>query len=359
MKKVYLQKLSQYEDEYYIGKVDPRELVTIAKKIPMDEVQSAQRPLSKKRVKEISSYISEGGILPNTLTLASCNDSIVVLHEEETARDYMLFPETEEEILEFGEAIEVMDGQHRLYSFLPDIRTIKDDAPYEMGFTLYINPTLSKRREIFTSCNEKQEKVSGTLLNWFKKQLNMLSTEDNRLYDLVDQLNQNDPLRGHVIMSAEKIKNGVKSVELQKVLKQAKILDLKINDVPLTDAQIINVICVYLRAWEKVVGFSFRTSSGKYAGAAIKISGLRFMLGLLPAFWKRSISKEKKFTEAFVKETLNDLISSLGVERSQLFTSDETKMFFRERSQTEKFAEECATKVNSLGSEAFNPLTGI
>jgi len=64
-------------------------------------------------------------------------------------------------------------------------------------------------------------------------------------------------------------------------------------------------------------------------------------------------------TEAFVKETLNDLISSLGVERSQLFTSDETKMFFRERSQTDKFAEECATKVNSLGSEAFNPLTGI
>ena len=65
---------------------------------------------------------------------------------------------------------DVMDGQHRLYSFLSDYILLDENERYEIGFTLYVKPTIKERRGIFISCNEKQEKVSNNLLLWFKDQ---------------------------------------------------------------------------------------------------------------------------------------------------------------------------------------------
>ena len=70
MKKIYLQKITQYGTECYIGKIDPRSLVRVAEKIEMSAVQDAQRPLNEKRVKSIANYVDgDKGILPNTLTI--------------------------------------------------------------------------------------------------------------------------------------------------------------------------------------------------------------------------------------------------------------------------------------------------
>ena len=57
MKKIYLQKITQYGTECYIGKIDPRSLVRVAEKIEMSAVQDAQRPLNEKRVKSIANYV--------------------------------------------------------------------------------------------------------------------------------------------------------------------------------------------------------------------------------------------------------------------------------------------------------------
>ena len=59
MKRIYLQKITQHGEICYIGKIDPRELVKVCTKVEMSEVQDAQRPLNKKRVQEISKYVSE------------------------------------------------------------------------------------------------------------------------------------------------------------------------------------------------------------------------------------------------------------------------------------------------------------
>ena len=72
MKRIYLQKILQHNTTCYLGKIDPRDLVKVALKIEMGEVQDAQRPLNKKRVQDIAKYVSDNtGILPNTLTLAT------------------------------------------------------------------------------------------------------------------------------------------------------------------------------------------------------------------------------------------------------------------------------------------------
>lgn len=360
MKRLLLQKISQYGSICYVGKIDPRDLVRVATKIEMGAIQDAQRPLNANRVKSIAKYVGdEQGVLPNTLTLAT-NDSMFTVHKLPDLDQiyYMDFPSEEDEFERFKNTIDVMDGQHRLYSFDSDNRLLPDDATYEIGFTLYIKPTLNERRRIFVSCNEKQEKVSGNLLMWFKAKLNMLSNDEKMFYSLVSKLNNEYPLKDRIILGAEKIKNGIKAKELIKVLDKAKIKTLMIGENYLSDEQLIKVICIYLSAWENVVGFRF-SAPAKTDGAAVKIAGLRFMIAMLPAVWDRALSLRRVFDEAFVEETVKKLISAFGVVREEFFVCDDHKMFFRERSATEQFAEECTTKIRLMGAEDFNPLSSF
>ncbi len=190
MEIVYLQKIVQHSHECYIGKIDPRLLVRIATKIEMSATQEAQRPLSEKRVKEIASYVcDDNGILPNTITIATKDDRIKIHEDEDRPGEfYTRFPDKEAEFEAYKDAIDVMDGQHRLYSFLPEIRLISDTERYEIGFTLYDKPRLIERQKIFISCNEKQEKVSPNLLLWLKDKLAMITGDDKRYYDIASQL---------------------------------------------------------------------------------------------------------------------------------------------------------------------------
>lgn len=364
MKEIYLQKVKQYGTECYIGKMDPRKLVKVAKHVEASDTQDAQRPLNAKRVKDIAKYVSnEKGILPNTLTIATNDNSFAVNVVDADKGIYSIrFPETPEEFENYKEKIDVMDGQHRLYSFQDDYNLMPDDETYEIGFTLYVKPTLYERRRIFVSCNEKQEKVSGNLLMWFREQLNMLNTNEAALYNLVSKLNDEFPLKGHIIMSAEKVKNGVKAKEVMLVLEKAEVLNFSIQGNKLTEQQLIKLICSYLTAWQQVVGFSFTASSGKTTGAAVKIAGLRLMLMVLPAVWDRSITKLQKFTEEYVKETLIAAFEKLRTQKGYFFKNDEFficethKNAFRERSATEQFAKELRTIVTGLSSDDFDPL---
>ena len=348
MKRIYLQKITQFNSVCYVGKIDPRELVKVVKKVEMSVTQDAQRPLNEKRVKDIAAYVSKDrGILPSTLTLATTDARFSIYkHGEVEGLYYMEFPSEKDEYIRFADAIDVMDGQHRLYSFLDSIRSIVNDEIYEIGFTIYEKPTLTEKRKIFISCNEKQEKVSGNLLMWFKAQLNMLTSDERNFYNLVSLLSQEYPLKGHIIMSAEKIKNGVKSKEVIAVIKQAGIQDLMAGGVYLTDDQKVKVISVYLTAWEKVVDFSFTESSAKNAGAAIKMAGLRYMLLMLPAIWDEAVSSKRRFDSTYVEEILKKFIASVGIERERFFL--ENKAHFADRTATERFAKQSIQKIKAL-----------
>lgn len=358
MKRIYLQQICQHGDICYIGKIDPRDLVRVATKVEMGEIQTAQRPLNKKRVSDIAKYVSEpSGILPNTLTLATKDNSFRIKELPDNSHFFYIdFPSTEDEFAHFSEKIDVMDGQHRLYSFLEEMRLIHDDDMYEIGFTLYDTPSLKQKQKIFISCNEKQEKVSGNLLMWFRRQLNMLSEEEFNFYNVVEQLSESYPLKGHIIMSAEKITNGVKAKEVMAALKQAKIHNLLIKGNPLTDEEKVKTINIYLKAWENFADFNFATSKPKDAGPAVKMAGLKFMLLLLPTIWDKAVAQQQHFTENFVKGILNQLATNLGVERDQFFTCDEHKFKFRDRTVTDDFANKCNSLILSLGASDFNPL---
>lgn len=357
MKRIYLQKIVQHGETCFIGKIDPRELIRVAVKVEMSEVQDAQRPLNKKRVVDISKYVSESdGILPNTLTIATKDNSFEIKKLDNSDFYYIDFPSEPDEYSSFENKIDVMDGQHRLYSFQEDICKLGADTPYDLGFTLYDRPTLGQRRKIFISCNEKQEKVSGNLLMWFKIQLNMVSDDEKNFYSVVQKLSEEYPLRGHIIMSAENIKNGVRAKEVMAAMKQAKIHNLLIGGRPLNEEQKVKIICTYLSAWEKFASFKFATSKLKEAGPAIKMAGLKYMLLLLPTIWERALSTRTNFTEDFVKNTLNQLATHLGVERDSFFTCEQHRLNFRDRTVTDEFAGKCNSILVSLGAGDFNPL---
>lgn len=358
MKKLLLLKNTQYGTTSYIGTIDPRKLVKTATEVQMGAVQDAQRPLSEKRVKDIAHYVdSDKGILPNTLTIATKDNRLAVKsYPNVDGLYYMDFPETDAEFEEYKDAADVMDGQHRLYSFLPNIRTISDNSQYEIGFTIYIKPTLNEKRQIFVSCNEKQEKVSGNLLMWFREKLHMLSENEKNYYNLISNLNSNYPLQGRIIMSAEKISRGFKADQMMDALKSAHIQDLAIGEELLTEEQKVKVICTYLSAWENVCDFKFATSTAKTAGAAIKMAGLRFMLLLLQPTWERAINLRRNFDAGFVEDTLKQMISTYGVERELFFTNDEHKMWFRDRTAIIYAANIAANKIRALGTDNFNPL---
>lgn len=345
MKKIFLQKITQYNTESYIGKIDPRELVRIAEEIEMGEVQDAQRPLNPQRVKSISTYVGEKGILPNTLTIATKDKRMAIKYDDELKLYYIDFPETNAEYDSYKDSIFVMDGQHRLYSFKQERCLLTDETIYEIGFTLYETPSLDEKRKIFISCNEKQEKVSGNLLMWFREKLNMLSEDEKKYYYIVTKLNNSYPLSGHIIMSAEKIKNGVKANEIMKAMDKAKIDSITNKGNKLDDDTMTKLICSYLSAWEDVVGFSFTNSSQKEAGAAIKMSGLKYMLMLLPDFCNKAITEGKIANKAFFENNIARLISAFGVTKEEFFICEEHKLYFREKSNTEFFAEQSKAKI--------------
>ena len=341
-----------------MGAADPRIIVKMAQTIEVGEVQDAQRPLSAKRVKEISKYVEDGnGILPNTLTIATKDTRVKILpYEEDKGLYYIDLPEKTAEFKKFEDSIDVMDGQHRLYSFLDEYRTISDSEKYEIGFTLYSVPTLKLRRTIFVSCNEKQEKVNANLLLWFRDQLDMISGEEKRLYAIVSALADMHPLKGHVIMSAEKVKNGVKAKEILAELKKIRILSFTASGNKLDNEDIISLLSKYLSAWENVAAFDFANSKAKEAGVAIKMAGLRFMLELLPSVWDYAISSKSKFDDHFIETTLKRMIDKRGVAYDQFFLDEELNKYFRDRTMTQNLAAACSDDIKKLGAETFNPL---
>ena len=360
MKRILLQKIVQHDTTCYQGKIDPRILVKIATEVAVGEVQDAQRPLALKKMKEICKHVGNKGILPNTLTIATNTDKLKInkLDSEYVEELYYIdIPTEADEISMLANSIDVMDGQHRLYSFAQKESEIGKDDKYEMGFILYETPTLDLRRKIFVICNEKQDKVSPNLLMWLRDKLKMLNSGEKDLYYITGKLAESYPLKGHIIMGAEKITNGCKAKEIMADLKKIDILSFSISqDMVLTNDQIIDVLTKYFSAWQKVVGFEFSTSTPKEAGVAVKMAGMKYMIYVLKAVWDHSFTTKQKFNVEFCEKTLKQMISELGVPCEEIFTDKVLNKYFQDRTQITALAEKSKEIIKKLGAQGFNPL---
>ena len=380
MKKIYLMKVVQFSTEFFVGVCDPRVLVKIADSDVInreDNVPEAQRPLDKKHLKEISEYVGkkDQGLLPSTIIISTKDRDKLSIQKENNGVETIYFinlPETDSEIADYQNTIDVIDGQHRLFSFHKNYidLNVKDTDSYLMPFTLFETPLLDQRRSLFTITNEKQKPVSPNLLLYLKEKLNLLNADEKKYYPFVRNLAEQSvsPLKGRIIMSSERITKGLKAKEILKICKISKLdTSAARTRLSLDDGKFLVVVSEYLGGWEAYYGFKFNAPTGK---TQTKISGLRYIMLLFDTFLERFLQEatptnQLKFDSQYVKSLIEKL-ENMKMEEAganwqtddTLFTSDAYKNSFRGEGATVKMAQDDAVAFRSYlnrPASGYNP----
>ena len=366
MKKIYLLEVKQNSERSYVGSASARELARLATTKELNEPQDAQRPIEAKRLDEISEYVLENGTIATAIVIGTCSADKLAVHKVENSNMdnlyYMDFPETEEEFEEYKDSFNIMDGQHRLFSFLKDKIKIDESIDYDLVFNMYVTPTLRTRRLIFKNTNEKQKSVASNLLLWFRKQLNMLSDKEKNYHSVVELLNNevSSPLKNKIIMGAEKISGGFKAEQIINILAKSKIKFLGGQE--LSDEKMFKLLTEYLGGWEEAVGVKI-LDKDKNVAPFSKISGFRFMILMLPTFYDKAIADKQPINKKYISDCIKRLVSDgAGIEPYDLFNSNGEYIKslngnpFSAETPTTYLAEEWSNKLKNQGSADFDPL---
>ena len=352
MKKIIVEKVIQKEITFYVMVADPRMIAKARRKYTAGEKQDVQRPWVEKKVQDIAKYVAgnssiEGkrslGIIPNA-PIINVKGKLRVQHETvsvtidgiQTTKEqsFIMFPETDSEIANYENSLEIIDGQHRVIAFDNDFLDpdFKTGAPYEMIFSVFDNITDNQRKELFMVTNEKQDKVETNLLRYIKKSLGLLEGEDEVIYDLLDALNResSSPLYGRIMFGSDKFAKGYKENQVSKIFKQygvKKFYDTVISTRPEHRGDSVSVFVAvvgnYLSAWEECCNVSFRSPG---SDTITKISGLRYLFYVFPDICNKLISKGEKLTKENFKKIVNDFPEALGVENVKcVFCDDEAE----------------------------------
>jgi DGQHR domain-containing protein len=187
--------IKQGDFRFYLFKISAKTLLSIAYTSERTQFnrKGIQRGLRKDRLKDLGRYLKgeKAGppILPNTIIVSLSTDSYFKngqLHIAKTPA---------------GEAF-VLDGQHRLWAFDP--KWCGDfDCP--LVVSAFINLEDEIKALIFRTINGEQRKINPSLVYDLIPMLrneNWVTFEDQRAYDLVEELNSNDesPWKGQVSM---------------------------------------------------------------------------------------------------------------------------------------------------------------
>ena len=322
MKKIYLIKNQQYGVISYVGSVDPRVLVRLAdQSIEIGQVQEDQRPLDKKHIQEIAYHVGENqGLLPTSIIVGTkVKDKLVVETETSSSGDtlyFMMIPETEPELKAYENTIDISDGQHRVFAFSDMYRShdLKDSDVYEVPVSFFITPQLKTRQNLFYTTNAKQKPVPANLLLWLRDQLKLLTKPEEKYLPLVRLLNSENvsPLKGRIIISAEKISKGYKAKELVKIFNKAKIAETGVTIVRnLDDNKMAQILSTYLAGWEHHYQLDFQHPK---QDTMTKISGLRYIMLLFSTFTDIAVTSKKKFDDDFVVEMIQNLEDAKNVD---------------------------------------------
>lgn len=367
MKKVEVINARQKGITFSLLVLDPREIIKLVKFPENDTVQERQRPWKLNRVKEIAKYVSgvmnldfskiekckkkAKGIIPNCPVLNVIEKIRII---EEGGKKYVTLPDTDKEIKEYEGCVEIIDGQHRLIAFDDDYRntSFKDNEIYEMGFCVFSNLTEEEKTEIFIVANEKAEKVDKNVLNNMMKWLGILPREEEELFKLVDKLNRESisPLIGRISIRGEKVKNGFKLLQVQRILMKSGTYD-KLSG--LTSEQQLKSISFYLSAWNNVYAGMFNN----HLHTLGKISGLRYIFYIFP-YISDILEKEK------IKTGVETVSEKLKILRNNIFTDEFLNdkngrmLNFRAETATVAIARKHGEELKNIcfkESERFNP----
>jgi len=165
--------------DFFTASIAARDLVEISysdvRRLAQDERDierylGIQRPLNKKRVKQIREYIHGDDASFPTAVIVAVDEECAEFEEGERNTGFLTLKEIgsepgEEGSVPWGKIAKVIDGQHRIAGFL-DESTLEFsyDRDFDINVSIFVGADISEQANVFATVNLAQTKVSTSLV---------------------------------------------------------------------------------------------------------------------------------------------------------------------------------------------------
>lgn len=211
--------------EYYEFSIEPEKLLKIGYVLHRNEANknmmpTYQRIIKRKRVKEVQSFINDGGYFPNSIIISIDSGGRKLQFDESPTK-------LDDSISKIGvlhlpkryHSAYIIDGQHRLYGYSDSEYANTNSIP----IVAFVDLDRSEQLKLFMDINENQKSVSKTLRITLNSDMLWDSPNQNERRDAIRSKiaqmcgeEQSSPLLGRVVIGEDE-KNNIKCITIQAI----------------------------------------------------------------------------------------------------------------------------------------------
>ena len=211
--------------EYYEFSIEPEKLLKIGYFLHRNEANknmmpTYQRIIKRKRLKEVQSFINDGGYFPNSIIISIDSGGRKLQFDESPTK-------LDDSISKIGvlhlpkryHSAYIIDGQHRLYGYSDSEYANTNSIP----IVAFVDLDRSEQLKLFMDINENQKSVSKTLRITLNSDMLWDSPNQNErraaIRSKIAQMcgeEQSSPLLGRVVIGEDE-KNNIKCITIQAI----------------------------------------------------------------------------------------------------------------------------------------------
>lgn len=211
--------------EYYEFSIEPEKLLKIGYVLHRNEANknmmpTYQRIIKRKRLKEVQSFINDGGYFPNSIIISIDSGGRKLQFDESPTK-------LDDSIAKIGvlhlpkryHSAYIIDGQHRLYGYSDSEYANTNSIP----IVAFVDLDRSEQLKLFMDINENQKSVSKTLRITLNSDMLWDSPNQNERRDAIRSKiaqmcgeEQSSPLLGRVVIGEDE-KNNIKCITIQAI----------------------------------------------------------------------------------------------------------------------------------------------
>lgn len=213
------------DHEYYEFSIEPEKLLKIGYVLHRNEANknmmpTYQRIIKRKRLKEVQSFINDGGYFPNSIIISIDSGGRKLQFDESPTK-------LDDSISKIGvlhlpkryHSAYIIDGQHRLYGYSDSEYANTNSIP----IVAFVDLDRSEQLKLFMDINENQKSVSKTLRITLNSDMLWDSPNQNERRDAIRSKiaqmcgeEQSSPLLGRVVIGEDE-KNNIKCITIQAI----------------------------------------------------------------------------------------------------------------------------------------------
>lgn len=211
--------------EYYEFSIEPEKLLKIGYVLHRNEANknmmpTYQRIIKRKRLKEVQSFINDGGYFPNSIIISIDSGGRKLQFDESPTK-------LDDSISKIGvlhlpkryHSAYIIDGQHRLYGYSDSEYANTNSIP----IVAFVDLDRSEQLKLFMDINENQKSVSKTLRITLNSDMLWDSPNQNERRDAIRSKiaqmcgeEQSSPSLGRVVIGEDE-KNNIKCITIQAI----------------------------------------------------------------------------------------------------------------------------------------------